>query len=1176
MLKFFLCLPLLILLFPSTSLLAQSSGVGFVVDGVLDDPVWRGREPEMLRASYSEAWQQMGGEFRSTIVGRHFYLGARLPEPSGRITARVTGRNPNWEDEDLLKIVAGPDIGYTDREVKINPLGAYSVERNGEFVHLDADQYLVATRVADREWIVELSFPLNLVSAPSSDRFLFSVERIRAARPGVPQLRWHWPESGPVAKASVTSDDWNLPAPSFRPLGFGGSQGALEIGRVRDLPPLESGWEENHWADTQAFQLLRNEPLARLPHFPTRVKFLHDGEYLAILAECQEPLGILAPPSDPAGRPAPEDSFSVYLATSGSAYAQLSINPLGHLRAYSGMTGGSRVSRPRAWRSGARFLVRQTSENWTLRIDIPLLTSGRILGETKLPREWRLLCFRSRPGRSGEPQELSVLPVIQSDTPRCPARYLRVVLTEEPPGVSQDSKFDTPGAPLPPFETRVLSPEQRRQWDLAGMLERHLRRRVQKISEEEDTVWAEIRTLQDWERFRDPRLKALIDSIGPFPSLVGETAARVTKEFSGSGYRRQDLLYLSRPGLWVTANLYLPADLPVKMPGIVIVHSHHRPRTQAELQDMGILWARVGCAVLIMDQIGHGERIQNYPWNRDTYHSRAMIGMQMYLAGESLIKWMVGDIRRGIDLLLERGDIDPDRIILLGAVAGGGDPAAVAAALDPRIAAVAPFNFVRTGARWGEWESTRCLRRSIVDRFFPWVIDASVAPRRLIYANEMGWENYANHEAWERYQRVFAFYGAPHHLDEAHGLGTFPGPGECSNIGPDQRRTLYPELNRWFRIPVPPSEPQDRRPESELAALTPQIASELQMKKIHELLMEVAEEKLGAARAALQNLSPGMQREKLKVDWAEKLGDIEPSRDPEAILRWQKKWEEVCVEGLTLETEPGIIVPLLLLRPACGNRETEVPVVVAVSQGGKERILGNRLTQLKELLSAGIAVCVPDVRGIGETSPDPSRGPDSEETTLSATEFMLGNTLLGSRLKDLRTVLAYLRSRSDLDVDRIGLWGDSPAPSNPERLLLDEIPSWQIGPVIQQQAEPLGSLLALLAGLYEEQIRVVAACGGLVSYQTVLADNFVYVPNDVIVPGILEVGDICDVIEVLAPKPTLLQALVDGRNRLVPLSLLRSELAAVYKAYQHYPQLLKISDKEDASILPAWFKTHLR
>ena len=55
--------------------------------------------------------------------------------------------------------------------------------------------------------------------------------------------------------------------------------------------------------------------------------------------------------------------------------------------------------------------------------------------------------------------------------------------------------------------------------------------------------------------------------------------------------------------------------------------------------------------------------------------------------------WMVWDLMRGVDLLLARPGIDKDRIILLGAVAGGGDPAAVTAALDPRVTAVVPFNF---------------------------------------------------------------------------------------------------------------------------------------------------------------------------------------------------------------------------------------------------------------------------------------------------------------------------------------------------------------------------------------------------------------------------------------------------------------------------------------------------
>ena len=148
---------------------------------------------------------------------------------------------------------------------------------------------------------------------------------------------------------------------------------------------------------------------------------------------------------------------------------------------------------------------------------------------------------------------------------------------------------------------------------------------------------------------------------------------RIIKEFRGWGYRRQDLIYQSRPGLWVTANLYSPLGSPARIPGIVIVHSHHRPKSQGELQDMGILWARAGSAVLIMDQIGHGERIQNYPWT-----ARSIIAMswECSLSGRGKPhEVMVWDIMRGANVARHK-EIDAKQIILLGAVAGG-DPAAV-------------------------------------------------------------------------------------------------------------------------------------------------------------------------------------------------------------------------------------------------------------------------------------------------------------------------------------------------------------------------------------------------------------------------------------------------------------------------------------------------------------------
>jgi hypothetical protein len=223
-------------------------------------------------------------------------------------------------------------------------------------------------------------------------------------------------------------------------------------------------------------------------------------------------------------------------------------------------------------------------------------------------------------------------------------------------------------------------------------------------------------------------------------------------------------------------------------------------------------------------------------------------------------------------------------------------------------------------------------------------------------------------------------------------------------------------------------------------------------------------------------------------------------------------------------------VPMLLLRPrrpASGR----VPVVVVVSEGGKQRALEHRGSEIETLLKGGLTVCLVDVRGTGETAPDNRRGPSSAEVSLSATELMLGNTMLGARLKDLRTVLTYLADRPDIQPTRMAVWGDSFAPTNPARLLPDELPAWQIGPERQYQAEPLGGLLAILAALYEDKIQTIAVRGGLSSYLSLLDDSFTYVPGDVIVPGILEVGDISDVLAALEQRATLLDSMVDGRNR---------------------------------------------
>lgn len=728
----------------------------------------------------------------------------------------------------------------------------------------------------------------------------------------------------------------------------------------------------------------------------------------------------------------------------------------------------------------------------------------------------------------------------------------------------------------------VWTEEQRGQLQVSRMLESSLRLRMSGIAEEEKRAWQKVNSRETWERFRDERVAALRKSLGPWPERTPLRPVVTRRADYGDGFVIENLVYESRPHLLVTANLYLPAKVSGKIPAIVVAHAHHAPKTQSELQDLGMTWARSGTAVLVLDQLCAGERSQSQPWYRESYYGRYATGNQLLLAGESLMKWMVWDLMRSIDVLLERSYIDPKRIIMLGAVAGGGDPAAVTAALDPRIAAVIPFNFGEAGPEehytegprgypfdtawpgWGEWETTRCLPRSSVDQFFPWLICAAVAPRPFLYSFEIDWPEDVEHEPmWARYKKVFEFYGARDHLAEVHGLGPFPGPGECTNVGSLLRRRFYPILTRWLEVPTPAGEYHNPLPDSALMCLTPAVAVERKPKTASAIAFELARQRLSVTRSRNKSL------EELRAALKNKLGDIEPAVRPRVQLVWEKPDAEAAVEALAIETAPGITLPLILLKPLHSGGK-RVPAVLAIAEGGKARFLAERGDELSTLLRNGIEICLLDVRGTGEVASSSSREPNA--MGLAATQLMLGETMLGARLKDVRTVFGYLASRPDVNPAQISLWGDSFAQTNSDDFAFDQSAMQEAGPFAQRQAEPMGALLALLTGLYEDRVAAIATRGGLVSFLSVLEDRFCHVPQDVIVPGIVEAADVVDLVAFQGSRPMLLEGFVDGRNKLARDARLRSGFASALKASEQ----LVIRETAADTTLPDWIATQMK
>jgi hypothetical protein len=285
----------------------------------------------------------------------------------------------------------------------------------------------------------------------------------------------------------------------------------------------------------------------------------------------------------------------------------------------------------------------------------------------------------------------------------------------------------------------------------------------------------------------------------------------------------------------------------------------------------------------------------------------------------------------------------------------------------------------------------------------------------------------------------------------------------------------------------------------------------------------------------------------LQNQWKQLLGPVDvqgPSRTIVTTVE-QKGFQVRNVACYVPDADTSeVVIPMRVLMPN-GKRSTEALVVAVCAEGG-DAFLKQRTTAIAKLLEKGVTVCLPDLRGTGATKPaGAGPGRNGTNTSHSASVLMLGSTLLGERVGDLRCTLKELRERQGLGKKTILLWGDSFAPVNGPGNLGVPLELKQ-----PPQAEPLGGLVTLLTALYEKDVHGVYARGGLASYQSLLESPFCHVPHDAIVPGALMTGDLPDLVAALAPRAARLDGLVDGLNRRVKEDVLKSAYRSAIQAYQ--------------------------
>jgi len=140
-----------------------------------------------------------------------------------------------------------------------------------------------------------------------------------------------------------------------------------------------------------------------------------------------------------------------------------------------------------------------------------------------------------------------------------------------------------------------------------------------------------------------------------------------------NGVRIHDITYASPKSGRVTAYLVVPA---VKGRFAGIVFGHWALGTRTEFLPEAMLYARAGVVSLLVDDLD----VRPAPWRRSAS------GNEPEAVRNNFIQSVV-DLRRGIDLLRARSDVDPNRIAYVGH-SSGAHWGAILSAVDRRLKTV--------------------------------------------------------------------------------------------------------------------------------------------------------------------------------------------------------------------------------------------------------------------------------------------------------------------------------------------------------------------------------------------------------------------------------------------------------------------------------------------------------
>jgi dienelactone hydrolase len=584
---------------------------------------------------------------------------------------------------------------------------------------------------------------------------------------------------------------------------------------------------------------------------------------------------------------------------------------------------------------------------------------------------------------------------------------------------------------------------------------------------------SDLESISRWQarraQYRDDYFYML--GLSPLPERT-PLKATVAGTLVGDGYIVEMLHYQSRPGLYVTGNLYRPAEVKAgeRLPAVFYVCGHSgrgRDGNKTAFQGHGIWFARHGYVCLVVDTLQLGEIAAThhgtYNLQRWWWHSRGYTP-----AGVECWNGV-----RGIDYLISRPDVDPDRIAVTG-ISGGGAATFWIAAADERVKVAVPVSGMADLPAYvpNRVINGHCDCMFLYNTFeWPWTrIAALVAPRPMLFVNSDNDAIFpmdANERVISQLERLYSLYGAGDKVDAVVSVG---GHAYRQDLRQAVYRFINVHLKEDSRIVadsevdivedppakiVHPIEPQRLR----VFPTDGDIPADQLNTTIDEHFVPLAKVAL-PAREGYADWKKSLVAELRRVV----VGSL-PERVPAARIKSQDSPSVV-----RLETEEGITVRLEKMPGAAEPKR----IILFVQTAGADVPLPAGLEKNRGAAD-GVYRCEP--RGIGETRWTNKNPPNY----IWRAHALLGRTVDTGRVYDVIAAARYLKTTHR-------------------------------DPAIVVAGERSGAILAAYAALWEPEIAGVIAHGPSPTHADSAAPQFL---------NILRVADVPELLGLLSPRPLM-------------------------------------------------------